>query len=146
MEYSEPTLAIDRKRYRAGVVEMVVDFAPTHFVTFAFNNEVSADEAEADCTKFKQWLCRAISGKRGRDGARLPHIGIIEHETSNLHVHAVFRVSKRWRKRFERHAPRLWNKLRQAGSLDIQSAYDVENLADYITKELRPHESHRLLV
>ena len=58
MEYSEPTLAIDRKRYRAGVVEMVVDFAPTHFVTFAFNNEVSADEAEAASMMavFVEWL------------------------------------------------------------------------------------------
>jgi len=130
MEHSEPTLAIGRERYRAGLVEMVSDFAPTHFLTFAFNNEVSADEAEADLAKFKQWLCRAISGKRDRDGERLP----------------VFRVSKRWRKRFERHAPRLWNKLRKAGSLNMQAAYDVENLADYITKEIRPQHSHRLLV
>ena len=146
MEFSEPTLAIDRQRYREAAVKMVVDFAPTHFVTFAFNNSVTAEEAEADLAKFKQWLCRAISGKRNRDVERLPHIAMIEHEASNLHVHAAFRVSKRWRKRFERHAPRLWQKLREAGSLNIQSVYDVENLAGYITKEMRPHESHRLLV
>lgn len=146
MEFSIPTLAVDQMCYRAAAIKMMIEFAPTHFLTFAFNSAVSTPDAEADLAKFKQWLHRSITGKRGCDGSALEHIAAIEHEATNLHIHAVFRVPAEWCERFELHAPRIWAKLRKAGSLDLKPAYDLDGLARYMTKELRPHESHRLLV
>lgn len=146
MEFSEPTLAFDRDIYRAATIKMMTDFAPTHFLTFAFNSDVSATTATAKLSQFKQWLYRAITGKRGCDGSALEHIATIEHEATNLHIHAVFRVPVEWQERFEQHGRHIWAKLWAAGSLDIKHIYDPAGIAGYITKELRPHESHRLLV
>lgn len=146
MEFSEPTLAIDRTSYRAAVIQMMTEFVPTHFLTFAFNSDVSVASADAELRKFKQWLFRAMTGKRNCDGSALEHIATIEHEATNLHIHAVFRVPNEWQQRFEQQAPRVWEKLRNAGSLNIQSVYSAAGVADYITKEMKPNASHRLLV
>ena len=125
---------------------MMVDFAPTHFVTFVFNAAVTARMAEADLIKFRLWLHRALTGKRGGPGDDLPYIATLEHENSNLHIHALFRVGPIQSASFAQHAPAIWAKLRKYGNLDVQTVFDAAGVAAYMTKELRPTESHKLLL
>lgn len=146
MEFSLPTLAIDADRYRAGVTKMMAEFQPTYFVTFVFNAAVTAKMAEADLKKFRLWLHRKITGQQGGPGTALPYIATLEHEQSNLHIHALFRVEPDLRPAFVQSAEVVWSKLRKSGNIDIQVIHDAEGVGKYMTKELRPAESHKLLL
>lgn len=146
MNFSQPTLAINVERYRAGVAEMMTGFKPTHFVTLVFNAAVTAKMAEADLCKFRLWMHRKITGKSNGPGIELPYIATLEHENSNLHIHALFRVPSEFGEPFSQHAAAVWAKLRMAGNVDVQAVHDVLGVSQYITKELKPTESHRLLL
>ena len=147
MEFSQPTLAIDRDRYRADLATMITDFQPTHFVTFVFNAAVTAHMAKADFARFRMWVIRKLTGVRNAvDQIDLPFIGTIEHENSNLHLHVLIRLPADLGAGFDQCAPRMWKNLRKAGNLDIKPVYDALGVAHYIVKELNPSEDHRLLL
>ncbi len=147
MNFSQPTPAIERGRYRAELAKMIADFQPTHFVTFVFNVAVTAHIAQADFARFRMWVVRKLTGVRSAvDQVDLPFIGAIEHESDNLHLHVLFRLSADLAAGFEQYAPHMWKRLRQAGNLDIKPVYDAMGAARYIVKELNPSEDHRLVL
>lgn len=133
-------------RYRAGLISTMTAFNPTLFVTFVFNRAITISKAEAELTKFRCWVHRSVTGKRGGPGDKLPYVATVEHEGTNLHIHALFRVPSDCIPRFVQHGPRLWQKIMRSGNLDVQIISDVGGVAHYITKELTTGTSHQLLL
>lgn len=133
-------------RYRAGLISTMTAFAPTLFVTFVFNRAITISKAEGELTKFRRWVYRSATGKRRGPGGEMPYMAAVEHEDTNLHIHALFNVPSDLIPRFEQHGPRLWQKIMKSGNLDIQAVSDVTGVAHYITKELTTGTSHQLLL
>ncbi len=135
------------ERYRAECVRWMTDFEPNLFVTFAINRWVSVDEAQRTFEEFHQRLDRKLLGRSyfDRPGDRTAYIAAIEKPDTNIHIHALFRMTTEQAARFEDVAPGLWTKLIAAGNLDIQPVRHTEGAARYVTKALRPETSDRLL-
>jgi hypothetical protein len=80
-----------------------------------------------------------------RPDERTTYIATIEKPDTNIHVHALFRMTQEQKARFTDIAPGIWKKLVEAGNLDIQPVHHTEGAARYVTKALRPETSDRLL-
>lgn len=135
------------EKYRAECVRWMSDFGPNLFVTFAFNRWMSMDEAQRTFEEFHQRVDRKLLGRSyfARPDDRTVYIATIEKPDTNIHVHALFRMTSEQAARFGAFAPDIWMKLIAAGNLDIQSVHDAEGAARYVTKALRPETSERLL-
>lgn len=135
-------------KYRAECIRWMTDFNPDLFVTFVFNRSISMDEAQANLERFHGELDRCLVGRafKRRPGKRSAYIATIEKPTANIHIHALFKMTKLQKLRFYLVARGIWAKLAEAGNLDIQPVHYAEGVADYITKELKPETSDRLLL
>lgn len=145
---AQATMPLTRaERYRAECVRWMADLGPNLFVTFAFNRWVSMDEAQRTFEEFHQRIDRKLLGRSyfDRPDDRTVYIATIEKPDTNIHIHALFRMTPEQAVRFGSIAPDIWTKLVAAGNLDIQSVRDTEGAARYVTKALRPETSDRLL-
>ncbi|HEX7853468.1 MAG TPA: hypothetical protein VF503_07200 [Sphingobium sp.] len=136
------------EKYRAECIRWMADFTPDLFVTFAFNRSISMDEAQAIFEKFHGYLDRKLIGRAflRRPDKRTDYIATIEKPDTNIHIHALFKMSKIQKLRFCLIADRIWETLVKGGNLNIQTVHCAEGVANYITKELRPETSDRLLL
>lgn len=134
--------------YRAACMRWMTDFDPDLFVTFVFNRGVSMDEAQAIFEKFHGHLDRKLIGRAflRRPNDRTDYIATVEKPDANIHIHALFKMTPIQKLRFCLIADGIWEGLVKGGNLDIQTVYGAEGVADYITKELRPETSDRLLL
>lgn len=135
------------EKYRAECIRWMTEFEPDLFVTFAFNRWVSMDEAQRTFEEFHHRLDMKLVGRAAlrRPNERTVYIATIEKPETNIHVHALFKMTAEQKARFGEIAPAIWTKLVKAGNLDIKAVHYAEGAARYITKELRPHTSDRLL-
>ena len=133
--------------YRDECVRLMSDFEPILFVTFAINRWVSMEEAQRTFEEFHQRLDRKLLGRSyfNRPGDRTVYIAAIEKPDTNIHIHALFRMTTEQAARFGDIAPGIWTKLVAAGNLDIQPVRHAEGAARYVTKALHPETSDRLL-
>ena len=147
MAQATPAPLMRAETYRAECVRWMTEFDPDLFVTFAFNRWVSMDEAQRTFEEFHQRLDRKLLGRSFLDRAedRTLYIATIEKPDTNIHVHALFRMTPEQATRFGEIAPSIWKKLIEAGNLDIQPVHHAEGAARYVTKALRPETSDRLL-
>lgn len=136
------------ERYRADCQRWMSDFDPTLFVTFVFNSQITMDGAQHQLEQFHQRLDRMLVGRAAlrRPEKRSVYIAAIERPTSNLHIHALFRMTDLQRVRFGLVAEEIWAELAPAGNLDIQRVTGAQGAAAYISKALRPETSDRILL
>ncbi|MDX3911438.1 MAG: hypothetical protein QHC67_16750 [Sphingobium sp.] len=136
------------EKYRVECVRWMTDFNPDLFVTFVFNRGISMDEAQRTFEKFHGYIDRRMIGRAflRRPDKRSNYIATIEKPDTNIHIHALFKMSGIQRLRFGLIADGIWETLVKGGNLDIQVVHCAEGVADYITKELRPQTSDRLLL
>lgn len=135
------------EKYRADCVRWMTNYGPDLFVTFVFNRWISMDEATRTFEEFHGRLDRKLLGRSyiDRPDERTEYIATIEKPDANIHIHALFKMSPEQKERFGELAPPIWTKLVKAGNLDVKQVYCPEGAARYVTKELRPHTSDRLL-
>ncbi|GGD86999.1 hypothetical protein GCM10011515_03110 [Tsuneonella deserti] len=126
----------------------MAEFEPSLFVTFVFNTPISIDGARRKLEEFHKRLDDKLAGRAAlrRPERRSVYIATIEKPDTNLHIHALFKISELQRLRFYLTADEIWMKLAPAGNLDIKPVFYAEGAASYITKELRPETSERLLL
>lgn len=136
------------EKYRAECIRWMTDFAPDLFVTFAFNRLISMDEAQRTFEEFHGRLDRQLLGRSylARPAERTAYIATVEKPDTNIHIHALFKMTVEQKAGFSEVAPAIWTKLIPAGNLDIKPVHDAEGAARYVTKELKPDTSDRLLV
>ena len=147
MAQATPAPLTRAEKYRAECVRWMTEFDPDLFVTFAFNRWVSMDEAQRTFEEFQQRIDRKLLGRSfiARPDERIAYIATIEKPDTNIHIHALFRMTQEQKARFAEIAPGIWKKLVEAGNLDIQPVHHAEGAARYVTKALRPETSDRLL-
>lgn len=140
--------AMTGDKYRAECIRWMTDSDPDLFITFAFNRMISMDEAQTTFEKFHGHLDRKLVGRAflRRPDERTSYIATIEKPDTNIHIHALFKMTDIQKLRFCMIADGLWAKLVKGGNLDIQAVHCAEGVAGYITKELRPETSDRLLL
>ncbi|MBV2150149.1 hypothetical protein KRZ98_18055 [Sphingobium sp. AS12] len=136
------------EKYRAECIRWMTEFKPDLFVTFVFNRGINIDEAQRTFEKFHGYIDRKLIGRAflRRPDKRSSYIATVEKPDTNIHIHALFRMSDIQKLRFCLIADGIWETLVKGGNLDIQVVHCAEGVADYITKELRPQTSDRLLL
>lgn len=136
------------ERYRAECIRWMADFEPSLFVTFVFNSQISSHGAHRTLEEFHKRLDAKLVGRAAlrKLDKRSVYIATIEKPHANLHIHALFKVSDLQRVRFGLVADDIWSKLAPAGNLDFKPVFFADGAAGYITKELRPDTSERLLM
>jgi hypothetical protein len=136
------------EKYRAECVKWMTDFTPDLFVTFAFNRPISMDRAQKLFEDFHLRLDRKLIGRAAfrRPDLRTTYIATIEKPRANLHIHALFRMTAEQKARFVEVALAIWKELVEQGNLDIKPVYYAEGAGRYVTKELKPETSDRLLL
>lgn len=144
---AQATTSTQREKYRAECIRWMAEFEPDLFVTFAFNRWVSIDEAQRTFEEFHGRLDRKLLGRSymNRPDERTVYIATVEKPDTNIHIHALFRMTAEQKAHFGELAPAIWKKLIEAGNLDIKPVHYAEGAARYVTKELRPDSSDRLL-
>lgn len=137
-----------REKYRAECIRWMTEFGPDLFVTFVFNRSISMDEAQAMFEKFHGHLDRKLVGRAflRRPNERTQYIATVEKPDTNIHIHALFKMTVVQKLRFCLISSCIWEGLAKGGNLDIQAVHGAEGVANYITKELRPETSDRLLL
>src|SRR5438128_2176591 len=90
------------ERYRAQCIEWMCRFEPTLFVTFVFNASISPAEAQRKLEAFHMRMDRKLVG---RAMLRKPHersiyIATIEKPDTNIHIHALFKLTDKQRVHF----------------------------------------------
>ncbi len=137
-----------RERYREECIRWMTNFKPDLFVTFVFNRGIGMDEAQATLERFHGHLDRKLIGRAflRRPKKRTIYIATIEKPDTNIHIHALFKMTGMQKLRFCLIADGIWEEMAKGGNLDIQAVHGAEGVANYITKELRPETSDRLLL
>ncbi|MGQ2943703.1 MAG: hypothetical protein ACT6Q7_18615 [Blastomonas fulva] len=137
-----------REKYRAECIRWMTEFEPELFVTFVFNRWICMDEAQRTFEEFHCRLDRKLLGRSfiERPDERTDYRATIEKPDTNIHVHALFKMTVEQKERFGVEAPAIWAKLVEAGNLNIKPIHNSEGAARYITKELRPETSDRMLL
>lgn len=142
------TTAVPRSEYRAALIRWIANLKPSLYVTFVFNSAISPRSAEDRLNAFLARMDRTLLGpkwlEKPNDRARF--IGFVEKAETNIHIHAVFDLPTKQDRAFVEAAPAIWRKLASAGNLDIQTVTYAEGVADYITKEIRPESSAKMLL
>lgn len=148
MKATIPKPMTESEKFRSECIRWIADFQPTLFVTFAFNHDITSDGARRTVEHFHKRLDEKFLGKAAlrKPDERSIYIATIEKPDTNLHVHALFKLSATQQLRFALVAEEIWTKLVPAGNLDIKPVSYVDGVAAYITKELRPATSDRLLL
>jgi hypothetical protein len=119
----------------------------THFVTLAFNDQVSAEVALAKAAKFFQRATRKLLSNRRylKYGDMWPIVlYAVEHVLTNTHVHAIVELDPLHQDRFERFeegAEKIWthHDMAPKGTVSVErirpgTTWDA---TDYSVKELR---------
>lgn len=134
-------------RYRKAVVQMIVDFRPNVFITLAFNRDTNLEAARAKLTEFHKRLDKSVFGRNWwrRAESRSAYIAVVEHPDSNLHLHIALRLPPDRFFVVLGCAAKIWGKLVPSGSVAVSETYDVPRLAEYMTKEMFPPSTDRLL-
>jgi hypothetical protein len=132
--------ALHVKTYRAAIGELVMGFNPTHFVTLAFNRSTTIDAARSKLRAFQARMDHALLGRNWlkRPAERTTYIAVIEHASSNLHLHVAFVVGDAHAAHFFQIASAIWVKLVVSGSVVVKPIYDAEGLGSYMAKEITP--------
>ena len=140
--------AIHRSAYRSDCIKWMADYDPTIMATFVFNRRVSIIDAQILFERFHGQLDRVLVGRafERKPEKRSLYFANIEKPTVHIHIHALFKMTKLQELRFHLVAHDLWKKITTFGHVDIRHVFDAEGAADYITKELRPETSDRLLL
>lgn len=139
---------ISRGDYRNECIKLMTGLQPNLFVTLAFNRRISMNEAQIVLEKFHAFMDRKIVGRAflRRPEKRSTYIAMIEKPDANIHIHALFKMTPMQRLRFCLTADAVWKKLFPGGNVDLLHVYCAQGAADYITKELQPQTSDRLLL
>lgn len=138
---------IDASLYRSALMKMIVDSEPDFFVTLVFNRDVTLEDAKADAHHLFARIDRVTVGRswHKRPEMRASYMGLAENLDSNLHLHLAVRVHPDRHAMFEATARTLWLERVRSGSIDVQSIYDADGLADYMTKQITPAECDRII-
>lgn len=138
----------NQSEYREACVKFMTEFDPVMMATFVFNRTTSIDEALIAFERFHGQLDRRLVGRafQRRPEKRSTYIATIEKPTRNIHIHALFKMTKLQELRFHLVAKDLWKEITTFGHIDARRVWDAKGVADYITKELRPDTSDRLLL
>ena len=148
MTQATPAPFTQREKYQSECIRWITSFEPDLFVTFAINHAISMDQAQKLFEDFHLRLDAKLVGRAmmRRPDQRTDYIATIEKPDTNLHIHALFRMTAEQKARFGEVAPVIWAKLAKAGNIDIKPVHYAEGAARYITKELGPDTSDRLLL
>jgi hypothetical protein len=151
MLYDYDTLAKDAVGTDPALVAEVrgwlVEFAPTYLVTFNFNAEItlfSAHRAMRDTFK------RVEHKRNGRNWAKRPKnhrlraVGLMENVNSNGHCHALVSVTGDWDRALMHEGPKIWERIRPGGQMDVRRVWDMAGIAAYVTKQIHMSNRHDL--
>jgi hypothetical protein len=140
--------AISTPAYRDGLREMICSHDPTHFVTLAFNRDIQLEPAEKALRAFHARLDRAVLGPRLLNSGvkRSKYIALAENVDTNFHFHAAFIIAPDSSSAYVHTMPGIWEKLMPGGSIDVQQVTFAGGLAGYITKQITPSSSERLII
>ena len=133
-------------RFRAAVAELMDGIRPDFWVTFVTNRSASIAGFERKVFHWQAHVDRELLGPRwqGLSSNRTMFVGIVEHVTTNIHMHAGVCVPSK-AERFRAVASRNWEKLVPSGNLDIQE-YKSLGAATYSSKDIRASYSERIIL
>lgn len=109
-------------------------------LTFNFNWETNANGAKKRISRWLHEVDRAILGRkfdREHRQQRSQLIGVFEHESSNFHVHAFFRIARGSKSLSNADLDRIWRNIVPGGSLWFKLPEDPKGWFDYSTKDFR---------
>lgn len=135
-------------RHRAALKDMIVEAAPTLFITLAFNRKTSAAVAARFLTLFDARMASATIGKFWvkRVSERPKYIAVIENAKTNLHLHLAVTCTPQQSAIIAEMTEPAWAKLVPAGTVDVQAVYDEAGLGSYMSKQYSAdHQDHLLL-
>lgn len=129
-------------RYRAALAELMHGMSPDFWVTLALNQPHSLDRAARKLEHLQAMVDYGLLGSRWKRKGKLrtQYAAVAEHESSNLHFHAVF-VVPFGLERFPIIVAQSWKKLAAAGDVDIQR-YRSRGASTYTTKAMSALKSH----
>ncbi len=135
-------------RHRAALKDMIVEAAPTLFITLAFNRKTSAAVAAKFLKDFDARMASATLGKFWvkRVSERPKYIAVIENAKTNLHLHLAVTCTPQQSAIIAAITEPAWVKLVPAGTVDVQAVYDEAGLGSYMSKQYSAdHQDHLLL-
>lgn len=135
-------------RHRAALKDMIVEAAPTLFITLAFNRKTSPAVAARFLTAFDARMASATLGKFWvkRISERPKYIAVIENAKTNLHLHLAVTCTPQQSAIIAKMTEPAWEKLVPAGTVDVQAVYDEAGLGSYMSKQYSAdHQDHLLL-
>ncbi|PZO01659.1 MAG: hypothetical protein DCF29_14910 [Alphaproteobacteria bacterium] len=135
-------------RYRAALQDMIVEAAPTLFITLAFNRKTSSAVAARLLAVFDARVARATVGRFWveRVSERPKYIAVVENAKKNLHLHLVVTCTPAQAAIIIRMAEPAWAAIVPAGSADIRVVYNEAGLGSYMSKQAAPEHEDRLLL
>lgn len=135
-------------RYRAALQDMIVEAAPTLFITLAFNRKTSVAVAAKFLKDFDARMASATLGKFWvkRVSERPKYIAVIENAKKNLHLHLAVTCTPQQSAIIAAITEPAWVKLVPSGTVDVQAVYDEGGLGSYMSKQYSAdHQDHLLL-
>jgi len=135
-------------RHRAALKDMIVEAAPTLFITLAFNRKTSAAVAAKFLKDFDARMASATLGRFWveRVSERPKYIAVIENAKTNLHLHLAVTCTPQQSAIIAEMTEPAWVKLVPAGTVDVQAVYDEGGLGSYMSKQYSAdHQDHLLL-
>ena len=95
---TEQKIYAERVEVNKGLVELCMSLQPTHWLTFAYNREMSVERGRSLLKKFHVKVEQRILGKKYDSyhrKFRINSISFVEHLDGNFHYHSFFHVPKR---------------------------------------------------
>ena len=124
---------------REEFVEWISGLGFTQSVTLAFNRDITRSGAEYKLKKLHEKLGRLAlqvsSAKLGLIAAPVLSIALIEHPTSNLHIHMLWHAPQ-FEEKLVKAMPRIWKKLMPKGNAKNRAIVPNDPIYRYVTKEL----------
>jgi hypothetical protein len=125
--------------YRSGIIELIELQDFRHFTTLVFNRDITANGARHFLRELHARLDRKTLGtdwaKMDPITERLFSISFMEHPTSNLHWHMLWR-STQHEAELKEAMPAFWEKLVPSGNVKTLPIWEINGLSWYNTKEL----------
>jgi len=132
------------RRLRRELINWQADQGFTHFITLAINRPVPVDRARkmfgSFCLEVDRYFHNRRNVQKLSSSARFNAFATIEHENSNIHLHALAKlegwIAKSFDEMDEDILSDIWEECTNgSGDLDCQRIGSINGVLYYITKE-----------
>lgn len=134
--------------FRASIADLVEQRNPALAITLAFNRDTTPTAAAADLRHLHARLDRMTLGHSWakRTSQRTASIAVIEHPTTNLHIHLALSCQPQFVARLQAEVPDIWAQMVPSGSVKVEPIFDALGWGRYISKEITPGTAELLLL